>query len=80
MKAWLGLGLVEQKSGDLAPAIQAYSQAVKVQPSDVGYLLLARALERSGDNNAALAAIRQAQALSRDLERAQRGVDRLLAQ
>jgi Flp pilus assembly protein TadD len=79
-KAWTGLGLVEQKSGHLGPAIQAYSQAVKLQPSDVGYLLLARALERNGDNPAALAAIRQAQSVTRNLDSAQQSADRLLAQ
>ncbi len=79
-KAWIGLGLVNQKSGNLGAAIQAYSQAMKLQPSDWGYLLLARALERSGDNPAALSAIRQAQALTHNFENAQRGADRLLAQ
>ena len=79
-KAWTRLGLVEQKSGNLGSAIQAYSQAVKLQPSDVGYLLLARALERNGDNPAALAAIRQAQSVTRNLDSAQRSADRLLAQ
>jgi protein O-mannosyl-transferase len=79
-KAWIGLGLVEQKSGNVGSAIQAYSQAMKLQPSDWGYLLLARALEQSGDNHAALSAIRQAQSMTHNLENAQRGADRLLAQ
>jgi Tfp pilus assembly protein PilF len=79
-KAWIGLGLVEQKSGNLGSAIQAYSQAMKLQPSDWGYLLLARALEQGGDNPAALSAIRQAQGLTHNLENAQRSADRLLAQ
>ena len=79
-KAWIGLGLVDQKSGNVGSAIQAYSQAMKLQPSDWGYLLLARALEQSGDNNAALSAIRQAQSMTHNLENAQRGADRLLAQ
>ena len=79
-KAWIGLGLVDQKSGNVGPAIQAYSQAMKLQPSDWGYLLLARALEQSGDNNAALSAIRQAQSMTHNLENAQRGADQLLAQ
>jgi len=79
-KAWIGLGLVDQKTGNVGPAIQAYSQAMKLQPTDWGYLLLARALEQSGDNPAALSAIRQAQSITRNLENAQRGVDRLLAQ
>ncbi len=79
-KAWIGLGLVDQKSGNVGSAIQAYSRAMKLQPSDWGYLLLARALEQSGDNDAALSAIRQAQSMTHNLENAQRGADRLLAQ
>jgi tetratricopeptide (TPR) repeat protein len=79
-KAWIGLGLVDQKSGNLGAAIQAYSKAMKLQPSDWGYLLLARALERSGDNNAAQSAIQQAKSLTGNFENAQRGADRLLAQ
>ena len=80
VKAWIGLGLVEQKSRNLSDAIQAFSQAMKLQPSDWGYLLLARTLERSGDNNAALAAMQQARSMSRNFESAQRGADQLLAQ
>ena len=79
-KAWLGLGLIEQKSGDLKSAIRAYTQIIKLQPSDWSYLLLARALEQSGDNQAARSAIEQARSMSRDLEKAQRGADQLLAQ
>ena len=79
-KAWIGLGLVDQKSGKLGAAIQAYSQAMKLQPSDWGYLLLARALEQSGNNNAARSAIQQAKSMTSNFENAQRGADRLLAQ
>jgi hypothetical protein len=53
---------------------------MNVQPSDLGYLLLARALEQSGDNKAALTAIQQARSMSRNLDNAQRGADQLLAQ
>ncbi|MFI5105918.1 MAG: tetratricopeptide repeat protein, partial [Terriglobales bacterium] len=42
---WMDLGFVEQRSGHPEEAVQAYSQALKLQSSDVGYLLLARALE-----------------------------------
>jgi Tfp pilus assembly protein PilF len=79
-KAWIGLGLVDQKSGKLGAAIQAYSKAMKLQPSDWGYLLLARALEQSGNNNAAQSAIQQAKSMTSNFENAQRGADRLLAQ
>ena len=79
-KAWLGLGLVNQKSGNFDAAIHAYSEAMKLQPSDLGYLLLARAWERKGDNNAALSAIQHARSMTTNLENAQRGADKLLAQ
>jgi tetratricopeptide (TPR) repeat protein len=80
VSAWIGLGLVDQKSGKLGSAIHAYSQAMKLQPSDVGYLLLARALEQNGDNEAALAAKQQAKAITQNLESAQGRADQLLAQ
>ncbi len=77
---WLALGIVTQLSGDHSGAVQAYSRAVKIQPTDVGYLFLARALQETGNNEAAQAAISQAQSRSRDLPRAERSVDAVLAQ
>jgi hypothetical protein len=41
---------------------------------------LARALEQSGNNNAAQSAIQQAKSMTGNFENAQRGADRLLAQ
>ena len=78
--AWISLGLVAQKSGDLDLAIQAYSSAMKIQPSGFGYLLLARALEISGRKAEAEAATQQARNLSDDFRDAQREANRLLAQ
>ena len=46
--AMIGLGLIAQKQGDLPEAVRQYSHAMAVQPTDVGYLLLARALEQAG--------------------------------
>jgi len=79
MQVWMDLGLAKQKSGDLAGAIQAYSEGMKVQPTDVGYLLLARALEQSGRQDEALTATLRAKVLSRNLAEAQRASERLLA-
>jgi protein O-mannosyl-transferase len=78
--AWISLGLVAQKSGDLGLAIQAYSSAMKIQPSGFGYLLLAQALEISGRKAEAEAATQQARNLSEDFRDAQREANRLLAQ
>jgi tetratricopeptide (TPR) repeat protein len=80
MEIWIDLGLAKQKSGDLAGAIQAYSEGVKVKPTDVGYLLLARALEQSGRQDEAATARQRAKVLSANFAEAQRVAERLLAQ
>jgi len=77
---WAGLGVVEQKSGNLAAAVQAYSHMVKLQPTDVGYLLLAQALEKSGRTSEAQTAGQQAGSMSSNLVAAQRKVDDILTQ
>jgi tetratricopeptide (TPR) repeat protein len=79
-QVWLALGIVTQLSGNPTSAIQAYSQALKIQPSDVGYLLLARALQQTGHDNEAQAAISEARRRSRDFPTAQRSVDAVFAQ
>jgi tetratricopeptide (TPR) repeat protein len=79
IRTWVGLGVAEQKAGDLAAAIQAYSRAVELQPSDVRYLLLAQALEQSGRTAEAQAAMQQAKFISQNLAAAQRAVDGMLA-
>ncbi len=78
--AWISLGLVAQKNDDFVLAIQAYSRALKIEPSGFGYVLLARALERNGQTSEAQAAIQQARRLSEDFRDAQREANRLLAQ
>jgi len=77
--AWISLGLVAQKSGDLNLAIQSYSQAMKIEPSGFGYMLLAQALEKSGQKAEAQAAIQRARNLSEYFSDAQREADRLLS-
>ena len=78
--AWISLGLVAQKTGDFEFAIQSYSRALSIEPSDFGYLLLAKALEQSGRKDEAQAAARRARGLSDDFPDAQRKANRLLAQ
>ena len=80
METWMDLGLAKQKSGDLAGATLAYSEGLKVKPFDVGYLLLARALEQAGRNDEAAAAMQRAKALSTNLAQAQRLASRMLDQ
>ncbi len=76
---WISLGITEQKSGHPEKAIAAYSKGMQVQPSDFGYLLLARALQESGQTLAAQEATRKAEQLSPDIDKAQQTVDRLLS-
>jgi len=61
---WANLGIMAQKTGDVNRAIQAYSQAVKLQPTQRGYLLLARALQQAGRQQEAQAAMQQGMALA----------------
>jgi tetratricopeptide (TPR) repeat protein len=79
-RQWIGLGVVEQKMGDAGAAAQAFSRATEMQPSAVGYLLLARALEQSGHKQEAQAARQQANLLTQNLEGAEQTVEKLLAQ
>jgi tetratricopeptide (TPR) repeat protein len=77
---WIGLGVVEQKSGDAGSAAQAFSRATQIQPSDVAFLLLARALEQSGHSQQAQAARQQANLMSRNPAAAEQTVDKFFAQ
>jgi len=78
--AWVGLGVVAQKSGDLDLAVESYTRALEVQPSDVGYLLLARVLERRGQHDQAESAVQAARALSQNFLAARQTADDLLNQ
>jgi protein O-mannosyl-transferase len=65
--AYRGLGLVAQRAGDIAGAIANYERSVELQASPVGYLLLAQALELSGQADAAHAARERAARMTPDL-------------
>ena len=78
--AWIGLGLAAQRTGDPGMAIQAYSRALEIQPSDLSYILLARALDQVGRKDDALAATQQARRMSGNFAETERTADRLLAQ
>jgi len=76
---WLALGIVSAQAGDPKAAAEAYSRAVQIRPSDVGYLLLARAFDQAGQNSQAEEARSHAQRLSPDLPAAERKVDAIFA-
>jgi tetratricopeptide (TPR) repeat protein len=76
--ALLGLGLIAQKTGDLAQAIDFYSRAVKSEQSAAEYLLLAQALDKAGRLREAQIAYGEAQKMSPDLNATEQAVSHLL--
>ena len=78
LRAWLGLGLTEQKSGNYPEAVKDYAQVVAIQPWDLGYFLLARALQQDGQPDASKAAMDQARRLSDNFDQLQLTADNLL--
>ena len=75
--ALIGLGLIAERSGDFAGAAQEYSRAMAVEPTDVGYLLLARALEEQGKKDEAEAIRERVAKVSPDLDGARKQVEAL---
>jgi protein O-mannosyl-transferase len=78
-RAITGLGLIAQENGDLAEAIRQYSRAVAVQPTDVGYLLLAQALRQQGRLDEATAISERVARFSPNLPEAQKTVGSFLS-
>lgn len=79
-RAFVGLGVLAQKTGAFDEAVRNYSRAVELEPSDVSYILLSQALEQRGQPAAARSALEAAQRISPDLDRAQQAVRDLLAE
>jgi tetratricopeptide (TPR) repeat protein len=77
--AMIGLGLIAQKNGDPAEAVRQYSRAMALEPTDVGYLLLAQALQLQGHSEEAKALSERVARLSPDLPEAQKTVEALLS-
>jgi tetratricopeptide (TPR) repeat protein len=77
--AYRGFGLLAQATGDITQATKDYEQSVELQPTSVGYLLLANALEIGGQPGAARAAELQAAGMTPDLNHDLATVRRLLA-
>jgi protein O-mannosyl-transferase len=80
LKALFGMGLLARKTGNPQQAVVAFSRVVALQPTDVGYLLLAGALEQSGRRDDAQAATEKAKQLSQNINQAQQVVNHLLTQ
>ncbi|MBI3475181.1 MAG: tetratricopeptide repeat protein [Acidobacteria bacterium] len=79
-RAFVGLGVIAEKRGQFDEAVRDYSRAVGLEPSDVGYLLLAQALEKSGLTTDSRTAFESGRRISPDFERAQEVVRDLLAE
>jgi protein O-mannosyl-transferase len=77
--ALVGSALLAEHNGNLVQAIDQLSHAMRIEPSDVGYLLLAQALRREGSASDADAAEAHAQQISHDLPQAQRTATQILA-
>ncbi len=77
--AIIGLGLIAQKNGDLAEAVRQYSRAMAMQPTDAGFLLLARALQQEGRSDEANAIHERVARFSPNLAEAQATADALLS-
>ena len=79
-RAFIGLGLLAGKTGAFDEAVKNYSRAVELEPSDVGYLLLADALQRSGQAAASQSALEAAQRISPNFDRAQQALRDMMAE
>lgn len=77
--AMIGLGLIAQQNGDSNEAVQQYSRAMAFEPTDVGFLLLAQALQQQGHAEEANAIRERVARLSPNLAEAQKTADSLLA-
>ena len=75
----VALGVIEEREGDVSAAVLHYSHAMALQPTDVGYLLLAHALQQQGHADDANAALEHAARLSRNLPHAQMQAESLRA-
>ena len=76
--ALVGSGLLAERDGDFRFAVEQISHAIKVEPTDVGYLLLGQALRRAGHTTEADEAYAQAQRISRDFAQAQQSAAKVL--
>jgi protein O-mannosyl-transferase len=77
--AMMGGGLLAEREGDLTTALAQMARALKVEPSDVNYLLFAQALRRAGRLPEADAAAQEARRVSSDFAQAQKSAAQQLA-
>jgi len=76
----LGLALIEQRSSNLAKAVDFYARAAVARPSNISYLLLAQALEKAGRKAEAEQALTRARQAPGDFDSAGKEMNRLLSE
>jgi tetratricopeptide (TPR) repeat protein len=76
--AMIGLGLIAQRNGDPGEAVRQYSRAMAIQPTDVGFILLAHALQQDGRLEEGKAISERVARLSPNLPEAQKTAESLL--
>jgi len=77
--AMIGLGLIAESNDDPSEAVRQYSRAMAVQPTDVGFLLLAHALEQESRFDEAKAILEHVARSSPNLAEAQQMAEALLS-
>jgi tetratricopeptide (TPR) repeat protein len=77
--ALVGTGLLAQKGWDFSRAAQQYARAMSIEPTGVGYLLLANALEQGGRADEAKKARAKAERISADIRADEKTAAGLLA-
>ena len=75
--AWLGMGLIQQKRGNLGDAITDLSRSVDIQPTAEAYFELGRMLNQTGHVPEAIDAYSEALKLAPDLTEAQQALSQL---
>ncbi len=75
----IALGVINETSGDLPAAVQQYSHAIAVHPTDVEYLLLSHALQQEGRADEANQSFQRASGISANLPRAEQHARELLS-
>ncbi len=72
------LGLIAQLGGDPAEAVRQFTHAMRLQPTDVGMLLLANALLEEGKTKESDIILKRAEGLSKDIDAAEKQAQSLL--
>jgi len=78
--ALVGTGLLAQRGWDFSKAARQYAHAMSVEPTSVGYLLLAKALEQNGRADEARNAYAKAERMSANLRADEKAAAALLSE